>query len=369
MKSNRLLSLDVLRGLTIFLMIIVNNPGNWGNIYSPLRHAKWDGCTPTDLVFPFFLFIVGAAMWFSFKKFDHQLKSSLVKKIVKRSIIIFSIGLLLNITGQIASGNFDLATLRISGVFQRIALSYLFGSLFCLSFKSIKKLVIGSFGLLLIYWGLTYWLGGEYPYSIESNFSRWLDLSVLGSKHLWIKTGVAYDPESLFGTLSSIVTISMGYVAGSIIGSKEKVISRLTIFGLSSVLIGYLWSFVYPINKALWSSSYVLFTAGLAILILGLLYYIIDLKNYQSWTTPFRAFGLNPLFIYVSSAFAAIAIGTIEIEFENKSITLKGFINELIFNPLFGGDKLSSFMFALSFVSIFWLIAHMLMKRKIVISI
>ena len=211
-------------------MILVNNPGNWTHVYSPLRHAKWHGCTPTDLVFPFFLFIIGISMRFSFKKYDYIISRSLLSKIFWRFFIIFFIGILLN-TFPFIRQNWDWSTVRIMGVLQRIAISYLMASLFVLLFKEKKLIYLSSF-ILLFYWFALLLFGGKNPYSLETNLVRILDIAILGKGHLYMGTGIPFDPEGLFSSLPASVTVIIGYLIGSIIQieeNKKDVLSNLAL--------------------------------------------------------------------------------------------------------------------------------------------
>ena len=298
-QPTRLLSLDVFRGMTIAFMILVNTPGSWSHIYPPLRHADWHGVTPTDLVFPFFLFIVGVSLFLSSAKFDHQLSKQATLKILKRGFMIFAIGLALHWFPFSKSVN----EIRIMGVLQRIALAYILGAFLCLGL-SIQQLWRAGLILLTGYWVIMSGFGGEDPYGFETNLARRIDLAILGKNHVWQQFGVKYDPEGLLSTIPSIVTVIFGYYIGWIIktvNDRHLVVKNLLIIGVITIFLGKAWDIYFPINKALWTSSYVLYVGGIASCFLAILIELIDIRGLTGWTKPFQVFGLNPLIIYVLS--------------------------------------------------------------------
>lgn len=364
--QKRIITIDVLRGLTIAMMILVNNPGSWGYIHAPFRHAAWHGCTPTDLVFPFFLYIVGAAMWFSFKKYGREINSKVVKKILKRTILIFIIGYFVNNFYSIT----DIANHRILGVLQRIALAYGVAALLCLKFDK-KQLIIISGAILSAYWFILWFFGDADPYAIETNIVRKIDLAILGENHVWPGYKVPFEPEGFLSTLPSIVTVILGYIFASLLSTMKRIkaVKQYLQWGILLVVSGYLWGIVFPVNKALWTSTFVLVTAGWATLFMGAFVWIIDIKNIRNWINPFIVFGMNPLFIYVLSSVVATIIA-IFIKWENtqgKIISLKSWIYNEVF--LAFGQYNGSLMYALAFVSVFWMIAYFMYKRKIFIKI
>ncbi len=367
MAVKRLIALDVLRGLTIALMIMVNSPGSWKYIYAPLKHSKWNGCTPTDLVFPFFLFIVGVSMWFSFKKFQNGITKSSLKKIIKRFLVIFILGLFLN-----AIRSFDWENLRIMGVLQRIAVAYLIGALLCLQFNH-KQLIVAFCVILLGYWALLYFTVSEAPFELATNFVRKADISIFGEKHLYNGYGIPFDPEGLLSSIPSVGTIILGYFAGRIIelsNSTINTIKMMIFFGSALIVIGWLLGYLFPINKALWSSTYVLYTGGLAFLFLALLLWIIDVNNIKKWTAPFIHFGTNPLFIYMfSGVYIITLIYFVKINVDSET-TLSGYeyLYQKVFVPI-AGNMNGSLLFAVTHIIFFWLITYILYKRKIFIKI
>jgi predicted acyltransferase len=365
--SQRYLALDVFRGMTIATMILVNNPGSWSYIYAPLEHSKWHGCTPTDLVFPFFLFIVGASMFFSFSKYNSSLDGKSLLKVLKRTALIFLIGLFLNSFPQWLT---DYSKLRIMGVLQRIALAYGIGAVIVLAFNK-KYLPYIAASILLIYWGILYFLGGSDPYSLAGNIAPKFDSLILGQSHLYKGFGITFDPEGLMSTLPSIATVIIGYMAGGLISRTEKsrIPLNLLICGAAGVVIGLVWSLVFPINKPLWTSSYVIYTAGMACIILAILIWIIDLKGYKKWTSFFVVFGMNPLFIFALSGIWARILGRIiKIHQGDSVVTGYNWLYLNIFKPIAGNIN-GSLLFALAHIVVFWFICRVLYKRKIFIKV
>lgn len=367
MATKRLMALDVMRGLTIALMIMVNTPGSWSYVYPPLLHAKWNGCTPTDLVFPFFLFIVGVSMWFSFKKFDKGITKKSLYKVLKRFAIMFILGVFLN-----GFPNFDFENLRYLGVLQRIAIAYLIGALLCMQFN--YKQIFIAFGLLLIgYWGLLYFSVSEGPYELSTNIVRKIDLLLFGENHLYHGFGIPFDPEGLISAIPSVGTLLIGYFTGRLIERSEntiEAIKKLIAFGAVATFIGWIWNFTFPINKALWTSSYVLYTGGLAMVFLASLLWVIDVKSIKKWANPFIHFGTNPLAIYMfSGIYVSAIIYLIDIPIASGEV-LNGYdyLYSQVFVPI-AGNMNGSLLFAITHIIFFWLITYALYKKKIFIKI
>jgi len=367
MNKKRLLSLDIYRGITIVFMIIVNTPGSWQYVYAPLRHSEWHGCTPTDLVFPSFLFIVGVSMWFSMKKYGHTLNTRSVFKILYRTLIIFAAGFLLiwfPFVGKQLSG------IRIMGVLQRIALAYGLGALLCLIVKK-KYLWIVSAVILLGYWALLYFAGGSEPYSLEGNAVLKFDLLVLGKEHLYGGFGIPFDPEGLLSTIPAVATVIIGFMAGDIVGTGPanfKKVLRLLFYGLILTVAGIIWNIWFPVNKPLWTSSYVLYTAGLSFLILGLLYWIIDVLNLKGWTGFFKVFGMNALFIYIVASLWTKIMSIIKVVVAGEKVSLYSWIYNKLCVPLLGNLN-GSLLFALLQVFLMWILVYILYRRKIFIKV
>jgi predicted acyltransferase len=365
----RLKSLDVFRGATIAGMILVNTPGSWSHVYPPLLHADWHGCTPTDLVFPFFVFIVGVSAWFSFAKFDHKLNPKAARKIIKRTFVIFLIGLLLNYFPFV---NKSIGELRILGVLQRIALAYGFGTLLCLAIPDLRKLAGVAVLLLLGYWALLRWGVDSGFYSLEDNLVRKVDLAILGKNHVWQGKGIPFDPEGLLSTIPAVVTVIMGYFTGRILkgsSSGSEAIRNIVLGGAGAIVLALIWNIWFPINKSLWTSSFVLYTGGIGMLVLALLYWVIDIKKWKGWTFPFEVFGSNALFVYILSIVWVKIYFLIKIPGEDGiSRNAYNYIYSEWFKPVFGAMN-GSLLFALTHILIFWLILLWLYRKKIFIKV
>lgn len=367
MAAKRLLALDVLRGMSIALMILVNTPGSWEYVYPPLLHSKWHGCTPTDLVFPFFLFIVGVSLWYSSKKFHNGITKTSFLSVAKRSSILFLLGLFLN-----AFPYFDVENLRILGVLQRIAITYFFGALLSIQFNS-KQLLYIFISVLLGYWAILFFGSSELPYELSTNIVRDIDLLLLGENHMYNGFGIPFDPEGILSAIPSVATLLLGYFAGKIIEistDTKKAIVTLLLSGVLLIGLGILWSLYYPINKALWTSSYVLYTGGLAFITLSVLLWVIDLKKISKWTKPFIHFGTNPLFIYVfSGVYTNAIIYLIKIKTTTgETLSGYGYLFSEVFAP-YAGNMNGSLLFALAHILFFWSVVFILYKKKIFIKI
>lgn len=364
-KSQRLYSLDIFRGLTIFFMIVVNTPGSWTYVFAPLRHAEWDGLTPTDLVFPFFVYIVGVAMSFSFQKYDQSSnRAEWYGKVLRRTALIFLVGLLLN---WFPFYNQSLSDLRIYGVLQRIALAYGFGALIVMN--SPRRLLPAVFASLLIgYYILLIAFGGEAPLALEDNAVRRLDLWLVGERHVYGGYGIPFDPEGLLSTIPSVGTVVFGYWIGLVIQAKVDITAKIqslipyaavaTFAGIGLHLAGC------PINKPIWSSSYVLLTGGLATFLLIALILILDFKKWRSWAWPFEAFGKNPLASYVASSAIIQILGLIKIGDQGSY----GWIYANVFQSLFGNFA-GSLLQAISYAMLVWVLALILHLKNIVIKL
>jgi len=410
-KSARLMSLDVFRGMTVAFMIIVNTPGTWSNVYAPLRHASWHGCTPTDLVFPSFLFISGVAMWYSLRKYNFEFSGDSLVRVLRRVVLIFAAGIFLNIFPHFAR---DYSTLRIMGVLQRIALAWGLGALLVLLIKK-NYLLITAAVILLGYWALMYFLGGSDPYSLEGNFARTVDIAVLGENHLYKGFGIPFDPEGLLSTLPATATVLLGFLAGGLIGKMGKswkTVGWLTLVGIILIGGGLLWDQYFPINKPIWSSSYVLYAGGIGMVILALLFMIIDIFRIQDWHTIgiilvmgavlavagfiwkasaganqsslfvltvgllimafalllkvnfFLPFGLNPMTTYLLAGILTKTMLAVRI----GEMTLYKWIFTNICSPLFTEQKIASLLFAIIQVVIIWAIGYILYRKKIIIK-
>lgn len=372
-EQKRLVSLDVFRGITIAGMVLVNNPGTWSAIYPPLAHAKWHGWTPTDMIFPFFVFIMGVAIPIAFgKRLEQGVSSDVYWKIFKRSLIIFGLGLFLATFPfyNFTKGEWlDISTVRIMGVLQRLALCYLFSSLIFLWFSWKNQAYIAVI-LLLFYWVLMLY-GGNGDLSPEGNFSGFIDRLILTENHIW-KSAKVYDPEGLLSTIPAISSCLAGVLCGTFLKSNrndyEKV-SAFFFFGVSLVAIGWAWDFFFPINKAIWTSSYVVFMAGQALCFLGFCYWLIDIKGYQKWTKPFVIFGVNALALFVGSGIMARLLGLIKVsEVEGKSISLQQYIFQNFFLS-WASPINASLMYAISFILVWLFLMWLLYRKKIYIKV
>ena len=364
-SSSRLVSLDILRGMTVAFMIIVNTPGSRDYVYPVLRHSSWNGCTPTDLVFPFFLFIVGVSMWYSLKNYDYKLTGGSLWRIMRRSITIFILGLFLAIFPYF---KMDYSTLRIMGVLQRIALAYLLSSIICLAIKRDYLWIVIAV-ILLIYWALLAFLGGSDPFSLSGNLVRKIDLAILGSKHMYAGFGIPFDPEGFLSTLPAAATVITGYYIGEIIG-KDSVsgptVLKLIFIGAAATGLGLLWSIVLPINKPLWTSSYVLYTAGIAIGALALVYLIADVLKFKIWGAFFSVFGTNALFSYFFAGVWTEMLLFVKVPVGAAKMSLYEWFYEKVCVHLAGNIN-GSLMFALVQMLIIWGVALILYRKKIMI--
>jgi len=389
--NQRFYSLDVFRGATVALMILVNNPGSWSHIYSPLEHAPWHGVTPTDLVFPFFLFAVGNALAFVMPRLEEAGTAVFLRKIIKRSLLIFGIGLFLNWwpfikwseNGLIFKSWVDNSNpengIRILGVLQRIALCYFFASIIIYFFK-IRGAFVVSIVLLLSYWMLCLFLGnpGD-PFSMAGYFGTPIDKAVLGVPHMYKGEGVAFDPEGIMSTLPAIVQVIFGYLAGNYVREKGKnyeMLSQLFVAGCILLFAGYCWNLVFPINKKIWTSSFVVFTSGMAMVVLAIAIHAIEMKGKKGWLTKFfDVFGKNPLFIFVLSGFLPRLLSLFRwvdhTDGEGKPVYTSFFpwFYEHICKPLPGNPNNGSLLYAILMIVFYWSIVYWLDKKKIYIKV
>jgi predicted acyltransferase len=312
----RLRSLDFFRGLTVAGMILVNNPGDWDHIYTPLEHSKWNGCTPTDLVFPFFLFIVGVSIVFAMasKKADPANHRSLILKALRRSITIYLIFLILALIP-----NFDFNHVRLLGVLPRIAIVFFICTIIFI--KTSRKTQLWIFwGILIAYYFIMNFIPvpGYGPANLEpaTNLAAWFDRTILTTNHMWSGSKI-FDPEGILSTLPAISTCLLGIFTGTWLQRKdhnaENKVAWLFSIGVLLVIGGLVWNGFFPMNKALWTSSFVLFTGGLAMTTLALSYWLIDVNGRQKYTEPFVAFGSNAIIIYVVSGYLPELIGAIHV--------------------------------------------------------
>lgn len=371
--SQRFLALDVFRGMTICFMIIVNTPGNSSTTFSPLLHADWHGFTPTDLVFPSFLFAVGNALSFVMVKWESLTQSQVLYKIFKRTLLIFLLGYLLYwfpFFQPDASGEWHFKPFqdtRILGVLQRIALCYGIAALMIYYLK-LRISFIVSVIILLVYWPLMYFLGNEAdPLSLTGNAALQLDRAVFGERHLYHGEGIAFDPEGILSTFPAIANVIGGVMVGHLLQKNGKTYASLTkllLAGFTLFTIAYFWHLLFPINKKLWTSSFVVLTVGLDCMIIAAIIYVIDFMRKTRWTYFFEVFGKNPLFIYLLSEVLAILLYTL------KTRSGKSYFQS-VYENTFGhiAGKAGSLLFALAFMLTCWLVGWWLDKRKIYIRV
>ena len=365
----RLVSLDVFRGITIAGMVLVNNPGTWSHIYWPLAHASWHGWTPTDLVFPFFLFIVGVAIPLAFGRRIEQggSKRDLYLKIIRRALIIFALGIFLA-----GFPYFQFSTIRIPGVLQRIAVCYLLASLIFLNTKTRMQILI-AIALCLIYWRLMMLLHapGFNPgdLSKEGSIASFIDRTVLGP-HIW-KQGKVFDPEGILSTIPAIATTLFGVLTGRWLRTDKSQYEKaagMFAAGVVCVVIGWCWNPFFPINKSLWTSSYVFFTGGLALSFLAFCYWLIDIRKYQRWARPFVVFGVNAIVLFVGTGLMAKVMGLIKLPWGAGQISLQGWIFQKLFLP-WASPINASLAYALVFILLWLGLMWILYRRKIFIKV
>jgi predicted acyltransferase len=369
----RYLALDVFRGMTICFMIIVNCPGSWQYVYSPLLHADWHGFTATDLVFPSFLFAVGNAMAFVMHKYENQPASVFWSKILKRTFIIFVLGFLMYwfpFFREGEGGGLELKPLsqtRILGVLQRIALCYFFAAII-LHYGSKRFALWFSVFALFAYWLLSYVFGDPSdPYSLVGNAGLKLDLFLFGENHLYHGEGIAFDPEGLLSTLPSIVNVIAGFFAGDYIrrnGSSYETITKLMIAGALLIFAALAWDLTFPINKKIWTSSFVLLTVGIDLLIISVLIYIIEIYKRQRWTFFFVVFGRNPLFIYLLADVLLTVMTMIPLGDKN--------LQQWLYSDVFGGfagPHFASFLFAFFFMLLNWVVGYFMDRNRMYVKV
>ncbi|MGQ4649313.1 heparan-alpha-glucosaminide N-acetyltransferase domain-containing protein [Lyngbya aestuarii] len=370
----RLTCLDVFRGIAITGMVLVNNPGSWSHVYPPLLHAEWHGFTPTDLVFPAFLFIAGVAIAFSFAKYtqDNQPPAEAYWRIGRRAAILFSLGLLLNgssiILDWLLKGSplSELGNLRIMGVLQRISLAYLLAALVVL------KLPRRGVWILAVVTLLAYWIAmslipipgyGAGNLTPEGNLAAYIDRAVLGTNHLYQQA--QFDPEGLFSTLPALVTVLAGYFAGDWLRHqpiKSRTSLGLVIFGITCLVLGWTWGLLFPINKQLWTSSYVVYSAGWSLLVLACCYELIEVQGIRRWGWPFEVMGLNAIFVFVASGLVVRILYRLPIGTGKGAINAYGWIYEHLFQS-WAGAMNGSLIFAIVNVLFWWLILYGMYRK------
>lgn len=389
--KQRILAIDILRGITIAGMIMVNNPGSWSHMYAPLRHAQFNGLTPTDLVFPFFMFVMGMCTFISMQKFDFQYSAPVARKIIKRTVLIYLVGIAISwfsrfcyrwadpVEGytffqQLWHSVWSFDTIRLTGVLARLAVCYGITAFIAITVKHkhipyiIVTLLIGYFVILLF--------GNGFEYN-ETNLLSRFDKAVLTDAHMYHDHGI--DPEGIISTLGAIAHTLLGFYVGRMLflnkqngtdADSLKLTKILPLFIVGTLLMfaGFLLSYGCPINKKVWSPTFVLVTCGMASGLLALLIWIIDVKGHKKWSVFFEAFGVNPLFLYVLSDVLAILMGSISFPAAEGSVSISGFLYGQVFTPLFGLTG-GSFAYSVFFILLNWIFAYRLYKRKIYIKL
>lgn len=393
--TSRILSIDILRGLTIAGMITVNNPGSWSYMYAPLEHAEWNGLTPTDLVYPFFMCVMGMCIYIAMRKFDFACNRATVYKIVKRMVLIYLVGLAIvwfsafcrrwnnpqegaDFFSQLWYMVWSFDKLRLTGVLARLAVCYGITALLAITVRH-KHLPYIIVGMLLAYFVMLM-AGNGFAYD-ETNILSIVDRAVLTDAHMYHDNGI--DPEGLLSTLPSIAHTLLGFIIGSLLFRKADAgaqqldartnitltkVVPLFVVGTSLLFAGYLLSYGCPINKKVWSPTFVLVTCGLASMLLALLTWIIDVKGKKSWSKFFEVFGVNPLFLFVLSDFFAIVFGAFTFPVGDKQMNVVGFVYSQLLSPVFG-EYGGSLVYSLLFIALNWVIGYQLYKRKIYIKL
>lgn len=369
----RLLSLDVFRGLTVAAMILVNNPGSWSHIYAPLEHAEWNGCTPTDLIFPFFLFIVGVSISFALgSKKEHISHSKLIITALKRALILFGLGLFLSLFPKVFTDPVAaFETVRIPGVLQRIAVVFFISALIFIktSGKTQLRLMIG---ILIGYWLIMTFVPvpgvGYANLEKETNLAAWLDRTILTEAHLW-KEVRTWDPEGILSTIPAVATCLFGILIGSWLKRKDLEnsykISWMFSLGIMAVILGLIWDLFFPINKSLWTSSFVLYTGGLATMGLALCYWLIDVQGYKKGTKPFVVYGVNAITVFFLSGLIPRILNLIKVSMPDGSkISSREWVHQTYFTPYFSPVN-ASLAGAIAFVLIWMVILWWMYNRKI----
>ena len=401
--NQRFYSLDVFRGATVCLMILVNNPGTWDHIYAPLDHAEWHGLTPTDLVFPFFLFAVGNALSFVMPRLQAGGDAVFWKKVITRSLLIYFVGLFLTWwpfvadVNRIVEGTTDLqrATIfkswtwldyskdkagniietlkgvRILGVLARIAICYFFASVVIYYCKPRVAFYIGLV-LLLLYWALCFLLG---DYTMTGWFGNDVDRAILNDPHIYHGERVnglpyAFDPEGIMSTMSAVVQVIFGYLVGDYIQKKGKNFEMLTglfVAGVAMLVTGFCWDTVFPINKKIWTSSYTIYTSGLATITIATMIYLIEFKNHRGWLSKFfDVFGKNALFVFALSAFLPKGLALIRF---GHGVNPWNWLYKKVLIHIPGAPEIGSLVFAICVITFMWFICWWMDKKKIYVKV
>lgn len=382
--QQRYYSLDVFRGATVALMILVNNPGSWSHVYHALSHAEWNGFSGADAVFPFFLFAVGNALSFVMLKLQQAPTTAVYIKILKRTLLIFLIGYLINWMPFVKWDNStlvpkDLSKLRIMGVLQRIALCYGIAALIIYHIKPRGTFLLSCL-ILIGYWVMCF-LGGDQnnPYSMQGFLGTYIDKFILGENLMYKGEGSTFDPEGLFSTIPAIVQVVFGYLVGVYIQQKGKtfeMLANLLVIGCVLVGCGLIWDTTFPINKKMWTSAYVVYSTGLAIIVLSILIYAIEFKNKRGmWSKFFDVFGKNALFIFILSGIIPRIQALMRIkdgfaaDGKIHYTTPFGWFYKYVCAPISTIPEIGSLLYAIIILLVFWIIVYWMDKKKIYIKV
>lgn len=370
-QKKRLLSLDFFRGITIAAMILVNNPGDWEHVYAPLEHSKWNGCTPTDLIFPFFIFMVGVSITLAIgpKKEDKAQHSKIIAKAFKRSVILYIINVAIHFLFTFNFENF-----RIMGVLPRIAIVFFISVIIFIKTNFKQQLILFT-SILIIYYLLMCFVPvpgyGASNLEPATNLAAWLDTTILTTKHMWSGSKV-YDPEGILSTLPAIGTCLFGIMVGDWIRRKDKdestKIAWMFVMATFSVMAGMIWNNFFPINKSLWTSSFVLYTGGLATAGLAIAYWLIDVQQRKKYITPFVAFGANAITAYVAADVVIAVLSWFHINLDGETVNLQEYLYKTIFVPHFSPIN-ASLAGAITFVLIMTIPMIILYRKKIFIKV
>lgn len=382
LPANRLLALDVLRGLTITAMILVNNPGSWSYVYAPLQHAQWHGWTPTDLIFPFFIVIVGMSLQFSVSRQSEVARLTLIRQAAVRSAKLIALGLFLVLFYyNFRDPNYSylqqkLLTLRWSGVLQRIGLVYFITVLvllYCGRAGQIITAIVLSAVYLAAMWFVPYSdsYGNQFIAGFEhgNSFAAWLDHAVLGAQHVYYRqaTPFAFDPEGLWSTLPAVSSCLTGVLMAQWLQSDRTLVQKirgLMLAGVVAVWLATLWHYTLPINKSLWTPSFVLLSSGSCAIALAACLWLCDVKKWRRWSAPFVVFGANAILFFMFAGVTARLLGMITVQ----GSSLQHWLFSTVYQPLFGNYN-GSLAFALCFLLLSYLLMHWCYKRGYIFKV
>ena len=381
-SSGRLLAVDILRGITIAGMLLVNNPGSWGHLYRPLAHAEWIGLTPTDLVFPFFVFVMGVSMYFSLRKFNFKPSRALLWKVVRRTVVLFLIGWVVQWFGMFLRSLYNpdfhffdamFGNLRILGVFQRLALVYFFGSLLVVFFS--QRFIPWLIGIILVAYAIILYHGNGYEFSLDNILSR-VDIAWLGEEHMYHESAfgmkLALDPEGVLSTLPCVAHVLIGFLVGKCLvavrDNRDRIV-QIAVWGGAMLLTGWLLQYGIPCCKKAWTSTYVLITCGMAACCLAMLIYAIDVRGHRRWCRFFQVFGVNPLFCYLMGTIISIVFSRVRLGGSGDEVVTIHSVLADACKAVTTSPEAASCLFAIVIVLLTWSMGYLLYRKKIYIKI